>query len=308
MDPGFIDLRQNQNQSGGDQNFWPSFTDIMTVIVMIFILASTLVMVRNWQLVSQLRASIEAEQRVTAERAALQETSTGLESRLAEADQAIAELQMRNLLLEEQNAGQAQQISDQVQQILALTAERDQIAGQRLRADRDRAALDAELTRIKEDYRQVEEEYRHSADLLQQARTELAQQKQARMAEIEGLRQERAMTSERLETLQAQYARLDAKYQKLLRPARSAEGKQVAEVRYLKQGNDKKIELRLPGEAAFQPLSAAALHQRLATLKENYGKDLYVRIIIPPDSGLSYNDAWDFTRDVLNRYDYYFQE
>jgi hypothetical protein len=33
-----------------------------------------------------------------------------------------------------------------------------------------------------------------------------------------------------------------------------------------------------------------------------------VKIIIPEDSGLSYNQAWVFTRDMLNKYDYYYQE
>jgi hypothetical protein len=33
-----------------------------------------------------------------------------------------------------------------------------------------------------------------------------------------------------------------------------------------------------------------------------------VKVIIPGDSGLSYNEAWNFTRDILSKYDYYYQE
>jgi hypothetical protein len=34
---------------------------------------------------------------------------------------------------------------------------------------------------------------------------------------------------------------------------------------------------------------------------------LYVKVIIPDNSGLSYNEAWRFTNDMLTRYDYYSQ-
>ena len=45
----------------GSDSFWPSFTDIMMVVVMIFMIASTVLMLRNWELVQKLRATIEAE-------------------------------------------------------------------------------------------------------------------------------------------------------------------------------------------------------------------------------------------------------
>ena len=61
MDGGFIDLRQNPDAATGGDSFWPSFTDIMMVVVMIFMIASTVLMLRNWELVRELRATIEAE-------------------------------------------------------------------------------------------------------------------------------------------------------------------------------------------------------------------------------------------------------
>jgi hypothetical protein len=33
-----------------------------------------------------------------------------------------------------------------------------------------------------------------------------------------------------------------------------------------------------------------------------------VKVIIPEDSGLSYNEAWTFTQDILTSYDYYYQD
>ena len=52
---GFIDLRVGNGARGiGDDSVWPSFTDIMTVIVMIFLMAFVIMMVRNFELDRQL--------------------------------------------------------------------------------------------------------------------------------------------------------------------------------------------------------------------------------------------------------------
>ena len=32
-----------------------------------------------------------------------------------------------------------------------------------------------------------------------------------------------------------------------------------------------------------------------------------MKLIIPEDSGLSYTEAWTFTRDILGQYDYYYE-
>jgi hypothetical protein len=48
-----------------------------------------------------------------------------------------------------------------------------------------------------------------------------------------------------------------------------------------------------------------SLEKRLAELKQRYPKNLYVKIVIPDNSGLSYSEAWNFTKDMLDKYDYY---
>ena len=68
------------------------------------------------------------------------------------------------------------------------------------------------------------------------------------------------------------------------------------------------IRYRQPGDAGFSRLSLAEVEKRLTQLKREYGEDLYVKIIIPEDSGLSYNEAWEFMRSLLVKYDYYYQE
>ena len=49
------------------------------------------------------------------------------------------------------------------------------------------------------------------------------------------------------------------------------------------------------------------IHKQLLKLKQKYGDNLYVKVIIPENSGLSYNEAWQFMQDIFNKYDYYYQ-
>ena len=68
------------------------------------------------------------------------------------------------------------------------------------------------------------------------------------------------------------------------------------------------IRYRQPGDTGFSRLSLAEVEARLDKLKREQGKNLYVKIIIPDDSGLTYNEAWDFMRKLLVKYDYYYQD
>ena len=57
---GFVDLRVSPSGQIGtnEDSFWPSFTDVMTVIVMIFLLALVVILMRNMELVRQDRKSV----------------------------------------------------------------------------------------------------------------------------------------------------------------------------------------------------------------------------------------------------------
>ena len=68
------------------------------------------------------------------------------------------------------------------------------------------------------------------------------------------------------------------------------------------------IRYKQPGDDGFTDLPLTEVEKRLSRLKAEKGKDLYVKIIIPQDSGLTYSEAWDFMRNLLVKYDYYYQE
>jgi chromosome segregation ATPase len=166
-----------------------------------------------------------------------------------------------------------------------LTSLRDQIAEAQSELVSTRSQLDSsqkQLASLQEDYT-------------------------TQQTELQTTKQEIQVTDLRLAELQGEYDNLHAKYDKLVKPARSASNKYVVEVRYFKSGGDYRIQYREPEDAGFRDLSRAELDQRLSKLSADMPDALYVKVIIPDDSGLSYTEAWRFTSDMHTRYDYYFR-
>ena len=119
--------------------------------------------------------------------------------------------------------------------------------------------------------------------------------------------QELNETTEVLSQTQEEFTLLEKKYLDLVGPARSELNKYVVRVRFKRSGNRNIIEFARPEDNKLVQLSLPQLHQRLAQLKKLKADDLYVKVVIPSDSGLSYDEAWRFTQDILNKYDYYYQ-
>jgi hypothetical protein len=82
----------------------------------------------------------------------------------------------------------------------------------------------------------------------------------------------------------------------------------VVEVRVAKEQEEIRISYRETRDQVFQPVSRAELDAALGRRKAEHKQGLDIRVIIPEDSGLSYNEAWKFTSDIHKTYDYYFQE
>jgi hypothetical protein len=82
----------------------------------------------------------------------------------------------------------------------------------------------------------------------------------------------------------------------------------VVAVRYWKEGDHYQLRIKDTGEEDYRVTSREELNRELAALKEKHSNKLYVKLIIPDDSGLSYNEAWGFTVEMLDKYDYYHQK
>jgi len=329
MDDAFIDLRRTTGEGTGGDSFWPSFTDIMMVIVMIFMMASTVLVLRNWDLVQELRATIAAEREAEALARSMTETSATLEEQLAQAQHINSEMRMQLMRADENRQSMQEQLSVQQQQILALTEEQRQLAAslqesrraRQLNTDRlakvnrELAQVNTELASVNTDYKQLKVTHASMQERLQQALQEaldeLAASEQTsreQAVELAGLRQGYSLSTRQMEDLQGEYDELSVKYDRLVRPARSAKGKYVVTVRYWKEDGYYQLRFKDADEKDYSVVTRKEVHRRLSKLKEEHSGKLYVKLIIPDDSGLSYNEAWGFTLDILDKYDYYHQK
>ena len=427
MQNNFAPIGQLQASHSGDNSFWPSFTDIMMVITMIFLMATSLLVVRNWQLVAELQESIAAEQIAAQLIQSTSEENFTLEERLANAEQSnsilrlrilkkdeelllakdamqqqeiqIASLEIenadfkqaleqanksiattnleidrvnrRNIEIENQVAQLSAQLSQQraesdktntllsaarieigsltqstqaqQQNISSLTQEKQRLDQEIEAYKRQLLALKSEfktllskaetniesLTRSSEAQQQDISSLTQEKLLLNQNISSLEQEKQQLNQNISSLTQEKQQLNQNISsltrdkqlrnqeiesynrqllTLKGEYEVVKSKYEELIKPARSAKGKYIAEVYYIKGNNGKVIRYKQPGDSKFVDLPLAEVEKRLSRLKAEQGKDLYVKIIIPQDSGLTYSEAWNFMRNLLVKYDYYYQE
>ncbi len=332
MDTSFPSIGGSHAGLGGENSFWPSFTDIMMVVTMIFLMATSILVVRNWQLVAELRESVAAEQIASKMIESTSLENATLEERLANAEQSNSILRLRLLKKEEeiilaQAAIREQETSiasmelrnsdlqlslEQTRSLLSVanleidavnaqfeemsrqvSALSQQLARQQLVGDQVLGELDIALDKIAS--------LSKSSALQQQSINQLTREKTLLDQEIESYNQQ-------LLTLKGDYETVRSKYQELIKPARSAKGKFIAEVYYVKGVSGNLIRYRQAGDQQFSRLSLAEVEQRLTQLKREHGKDLYVKIIIPEDSGLTYSEAWEFMRSLLVKFDYYYQE
>ena len=304
MEQGFIDLRGSAHGNSESASFWPSFTDIMTVVVMIFMLASVVVILRNWELVQELRNTMEAERRAAELARTTSETNATLEEQLAQAQHLITEMRMQLMQAEESDKLKTQMLDEREKSIAELQ--------NRL------AATEANLQSSERQARLLDEQLKqsHATNALQESQLEnlnleltgMEQDFQRQQEELAKWRQREQQTQQQFASLQGEYDSLKVKYDKLIKPARTAKGKHVVEVRYEKSATDYQIRFKESADAGYQTLSRPALEQQLDKLKAEYPKQLYVKIIIPADSGLSYSEAWSFMKGLLEKYDYYYQE
>lgn len=322
---GFPKIGQHGLEETDEEgSFWPSFTDIMMVVVVIFLMATSLLIVRNWQLVTELQQSMEAE-RLAAQmiESTTQENAT-LEERLINAEQMISILRLRILEKDELLRKADQQALEQRQIIIALESDRDSL---NQRIARTETQLDDARQQIVVISSESEDMAQRIADLQQQLNEQIritqSTQQELELAtaeiavlnaaseqqklDIELLEKEKIEYNRQLLTLRGEYDVVKSKYEQLIKPARSARGKYVAEVYYIKDKGGEVIRYKEPTDQDFQQLPLAEVEKRLDKLKQEKGQDLYVKIIIPEDSGLSYSEAWSFMKSLLEKYDYYYQ-
>jgi septal ring factor EnvC (AmiA/AmiB activator) len=329
VNSSFAPIGQVQSSHADDGSFWPSFTDIMMVITMIFLMATSLLVVRNWQLVSELRESVAAEQLASQLIESTSLVNSTLEERLANAEQSSSILRLR--LLKKDEALQVSNNSLRQQKFYIDALKTD---SRRLKASLEASlttlqlvntnldtvknqqqTLDIQVTALKQQLSSSTTKQDTLAIQLAKTKSEFVVSKQAQQQNIAYLNQQKHLLArevdsynQQLLSLKGDYEIVKSKYEELIRPARSAKGKYIAEVYYIKGAGGEVFRYKQPGDREFIDLSLDEVETRLTKLKQEKGDDLYVKIIIPTDSGLTYNEAWEFMRNLLAKYDYYYQK
>lgn len=366
MNEGFIDLRQNHAHLV-EESFWPSFTDIMTVVVMIFLIATSILIVQHWELVDELETRIEVEQRISqrlkASIVAQKKTSQELEASLNKRQEITRQLQLsmeaerrtseaiqktskEKATLEEtltQTQSELSMMRLQLMQARESAAERDRLIIEQDKQLADIEAKKNKLTRTVESQkselenltqqiaqadatmselqgnlevktvtlarkdRELEEQLA-SLKVREQELKALTQENQLHLDNISDYERQIVAVQQQHTVLIGEYENLEDKYNKLIKPSRSPIGKYVVEVRYEKLLGKEHIQFRQSEKDQYQTISEANMHKKLAKLKDKYKDTLYVKIIIPDDSGLSYSEAWTFMSGLLHKYDYYYQD
>lgn len=309
-------------------------------------MATSLLVVRNWQLVAELKESIAAEQVASQTiEVTVQENAT-LEERLANAEQSNSILRLRALKKDEELQEANENIRQQGQEISRLENNVSQLIQTVKNADNAARVAELEVERLAAEKQTLQRllqnmeqqlarqtrETEETRDLVAEQNQQLSQTRNQlssardtissltessadQQRNISELIEEKQLLNEEIESynqqllaLKGDYETVKSQYEELVKPARSAKGKYIAEVYYVRNNDGELIRYKQPGDEGFTTLSLAEVEKRLDKLKEEKGDDLYVKIIIPENSGLTYNEAWTFMRNLLVKYDYYYQE
>lgn len=294
MNEEFVDLRRGHLNS---ESFWPAFTDIMMVVVIIFLLTSMLLMVKNWELLDQLRNSMAAEEQAEKIILDTSEENATLEEQLAHAQNEISLLRMQLMQASEQANSLNNALEDKDKQIVIVLSDNEQLKNSVNKNELQIDNLSSEISAMEDNLSQLNID-------IEQKQKSLEDERQ----KIIIITQERDSQSRKLSTLKDNFGSLQVKYDKLVRPARSAKGKYVVSVNYELVKGKQRIRFKDSDDKKYTVVTEKQLYNKLAKLKKKHPKKLYIKIVIPKESGLTYSEAWTFMKGLLHKYDYYHNE
>ena len=278
----FGDLRLNHLSHDKREIFWPSFADIMMVVLMIFLVVMQVLFVKNWTMVGKLNQA-EASEKASLQLAQALERDKGvLEQKLI-----AAETRMESL---------GNQLSARDQQIARLQNDRDRAAGEIQAFTQTVTELTTSKTILQGQIARLETTLLQSEQTLQSQRIRnqaLDEQAATLLADNNFLKEENEI--------------LYTKYKNLMHWSRSSEGKVVIEIIYSKTAASQSFFVREPSQEEPREVNEIQLHEILSALKKRYVDKLFIKMIFPEDCIVTYAEASQLTTNILEQYDYYFQ-
>ena len=190
---GFIDLRAPTGDRATEDSVWPSFTDIMTVIVMIFLMALVVILIRNVDLVRQLKQTIALEQESAVQSDTLALRIATLGDEIAGLQLQLGETDARRRQAESTATEREQKIGALLGNIAALEKVRERLANENAGLISSRDTMQGELLSMEEQQQALEvlgQELKVEVAELALQRDTLAEEKIGLTADNTSLRQQ----------------------------------------------------------------------------------------------------------------------
>ena len=197
---------------------WPSFTDIMTVVVLIFLVALVIILMRNTELVGQLRESVSQTETMTTQRGEMEMRIAALGDEVVRLRSVLAQAEAERSAAEETTVLKESEISALLDDVGALQKVREALAA-------EKAGLTEELAAVEDERQQLTTEKAALSEELAgvtSEREQLSEEKAALLAtqqqledSLASLEQDRAALQGVKESLQAEVAELIATRQQL---------------------------------------------------------------------------------------------
>ena len=147
---GFVNLRGTATASTNEDSVWPSFTDVMMVIVMVFLMALVVILIRNVDLTDRLDKTERRVERDSAEKTAFEMNIAGLGDEVVGLRLQLGEVTRRAELAQAATADRDQQIGGLVQSVASLEQARDRLARDKATLVGREGALQAELLSLEQ--------------------------------------------------------------------------------------------------------------------------------------------------------------
>ena len=182
---GFVDLRVSPSVSGrsDEDSVWPSFTDIMTVVVLIFLVSLVVILMRNTELVAQLSESVSQKQVMTTQQGDLELRIASLGDEIVHLRVALNQTETDRLAAEETTQLKEGEISVLLDDVSALKQLGAQLASEKATLAEQKAGLGEKLTTVTGEKEQLtgqkaallitQQELKDQVESLEQTRTTL---------------------------------------------------------------------------------------------------------------------------------------
>ena len=280
----------------------------MSVVAMIFMLTMVVLVISNWDLVKQLQEALEVEQRLSVEAEESARRNARLATSLSDKESKLSYLQMQVINLQADKEEQKKQFAQQKQKLTQLRQNFTSL-NQGLKAEQQiNLSLSQQLREAQTSFQKsqtalksLQLAYQQGEQSQQALKTQLASaREQINLVQDDNEKKDQELNSlsQSVESMKSQigeyhdqqskhekaYASLKKKYERLIRPARSAKGKQVVEVTYLKQERAAVIKLRKPRQTNSTEIDKNSLLAYLDKLKAKYPKSIYIKQKFPQSS------------------------